>query len=177
MSTQVGSDGSFVFCPLPMGTYDLVIVGSRNSDGALYMPSIVTGVQTGSTTGNVQLNPPSTSMVAASSANLTGQVTSVGSSGAISAVIGLSVLESVNSKTYTIPQQPSTSPYFNSTQSVTTAASTSAVTCPTGTDCDDYTLPVASGGAYIGAWSAILSGSGPFTSVAVTQTLAFSGCQ
>lgn len=214
MSTQAGSDGSFVFCPLPMGTYDVVVVGSRTSDGALYMPSIVTGVQTGSTTGNVQLNPPPSAQAAVSSANLTGQVTSAGSSGAMSAVISLSVLESVNAKTYTIPQQPSTSPYFNSTQSVTTAASTSTVTCPSGTDCDDYTLPVASGGAYIGAWSAsgttlapastttslasymvdgqsttctttdaatspatTLSGPGPFTSVAITQALAFSGCQ
>lgn len=214
MSTQAGADGSFVFCPLPMGTYDVVVVGSRTSDGALYSPSIVTGVQTGSTTGNVPLNPPTTALAAVSAANLTGEVTSAGSSAAISAVIGLSALEMVNSKTYTIPQQPSTSPYFNSTQSVTTAASTSTVTCPTGTDCFDYTLPVASGGAYYGAWSAsgttlapastttalasytvdgeattctttdattspatTLTGSGPFTSVAITQVLAFTGCQ
>jgi hypothetical protein len=27
MSTLAGSDGSFVFCPIPSGTYDLVIVG------------------------------------------------------------------------------------------------------------------------------------------------------
>lgn len=214
MSTQAGSDGSFVFCPLPAGTYDVVIVGSRTSDGAFYMPSIVTGVQTGSTTGNVQLNPPPTALAAVSSANLTGQVTSAGSSTAISAVISLSVLETVNSKVYTIPQQPSTSPYFYSTQSVTTAASTSSITCPADTDCFDYTLPVASGGAYFGAWSSggttlapastatslasyavdgqsttcsttdltttpptMLSGSGPFTSVAVSQVLAFTGCQ
>jgi hypothetical protein len=154
MSTQAGPDGSFVFCPLPPGTYDVVIVGSRSSDSALYMPTIVTGVQTGSTTGNVQLNPPPPAQATVSSANLTGQVTSAGDSGAIAAVISLSVLETVNSKVYTIPQQPSTSPYFNSTQTVTTAASTGTITCPSGTDCFDYSLPVASGDAYIGAWSA-----------------------
>lgn len=153
MSTVTAADGSFVFCPLPAGTYDVVIVGSRGSDGALYMPSIVTGVQTGSTTGNVKLNPPPASQAAVSSANLTGQVTSAGTSGALPAVIGLSVLETVNAKVYTIPQQPSTSPYFSSTQSVTTAASAGSVTCANGTDCFDYSLPVASGDAYIGAWS------------------------
>ncbi len=214
MSTQAGSDGSFVFCPLPAGTYDVVIVGSGSPDGALYMPTIITGVMTGSTTGSVPLNPPPASQSKLSSANLNGQITSAGSSAAVSAVISLSVLETVNSKVYTIPQQPATSPYFNSTQMITTAASTAAVSCPPGTDCASYTLPVASGSAYIGAWSSsgttpapastttslasyavggqsttctttdittspaiALSGSGPFTNVSVTQTMAFTGCQ
>jgi hypothetical protein len=213
MSTQAGTDGSFVFCPLPAGTYDIVIVGNRTSDGALYLPTIVTGVTTGSTTGNLQLNPPSTSLATVSSANLEGLVTSAGASGAISEVVSLSVLEIVNAKTYTIPQQPAASPYFESLQGVTTAASTATLACPTGTDCFSYSLPVTSGGAYIGAWSAsgvtlgpastttslasyavdgiasscspteatspvvTLTGTGPFTSVAITQDLAFIGCQ
>jgi hypothetical protein len=153
MSTQTAADGSFVFCPLPAGTYDVVVVGSRSLDGVLYMPTIVTGVNAGSTTGSVQLNPPPAVQTAISSANLTGRVTSAGSSGAVSAVIGLSVLETVGPKVYTIPQQPSSSPYFNTTQLVTTAASAGVVVCAPGTDCVNYVLPVASGGAYIGAWS------------------------
>ena len=43
MATLAGTDGSFVFCPVPTGTYDVVIVGER-SDRFAYQPSIVTGV-------------------------------------------------------------------------------------------------------------------------------------
>jgi len=218
METQAASDGTFVFCPLTASqTYDVVIVGST-SGGTLYQPSIITGVATGSTTGNVKLFAPPTALLGASSANLTGTVTSVGSSGATPAVITLSVLEMVNSKTYTIPQQPPSSatapytPFYESTLSVTTAA-TATPACPSGKDCYNYSLPVSSGGAYFGAWSSggtslapvsmstslasytvdgqsttctttdvtstpavQLTGTGPFTSVAITPTLDFTGC-
>jgi len=116
---------------------------------------------------------------------------------------------------YTIPQQPATTPFFGVSQVVTTGAGpvgTPPVACPNGTDCINYSLPVPSGGAYIGAWSAggttltepaplasyavdgmttstcmaadvnsnpaiALTGSGPFTSVAITPNLQFTGCQ
>ncbi len=220
-STPVATDGTFVFCPLPTGmTYDLVVVGNTSA-GVLYQPSIVTGVAVGSTTGNVKLYAPATALLGASSANLTGTVTSAGTSGAVSATVTLSVLESVNSKTYTIPQQPPSTatapytPFFESTLGVTTGA-TATPACTTGTDCFNYSLPVTSGGVYFGAWSASgttlapvsmttslagytvegqadtcptgqtttmtsspavqLTGTGPFTSVAITPTLAFTGC-
>jgi hypothetical protein len=32
MATLAGSDGSFVFCPIPTGTYDIVVAGER-ADG------------------------------------------------------------------------------------------------------------------------------------------------
>ncbi len=35
MATLAGSDGSFVFCPIPTGTYDIVVVGER-ADGTGY---------------------------------------------------------------------------------------------------------------------------------------------
>src|SRR3984957_42405 len=54
MATLAGSDGSFVFCPIPAGTYDVVIVGER-ADGTAYQPSIVTGVANGQTVGTVSL--------------------------------------------------------------------------------------------------------------------------
>jgi hypothetical protein len=85
------------------------------------------------------------------------------------------------------------------------------VACPVNTDCINYSLPVPSGGAYSGAWSAsgttlaqsaplasytvdgittsacgtvdlntnpplALTGTGPFTSVAITPNLAFTSC-
>jgi hypothetical protein len=161
MQTQAASDGTFVFCPLPAGTYDVVIVGTTAS-GELYQPSIVTGVSVGSTVGSVKLNLPPTSptdLTALSKANLTGTVTTAGTSGAQSAMVTLSVLETVNSKVYTIPMQPPSNatapyiPYFQSTFVATTAVQTNPA-CTSGTDCYYYSLPVSSGGAYIGAWAA-----------------------
>ena len=150
MSTLANADGTFVFCPLPMGTYDVVIVGTR-ADGTLYQPSIVTGVAVGTTTGNVNLYLPSVPLT--SSASLTGAVTSQNSamSGTV-ADVQLSALETANSMVFTIPQAP-TSTQSAATLAVETAASTSTLTCPTGTDCAAYTLQIPSGGPFIGAWS------------------------
>ena len=55
MATLTGSDGSFVFCPIPTGTYDIVVVG-EGSDGTGYQPSIVTGTANGQTIGSVGLH-------------------------------------------------------------------------------------------------------------------------
>jgi hypothetical protein len=215
-STIANTDGSFVFCPLPAGNYDVVVSGVRSSDGALYTPTIITGVAVGSTTGNVSLNPPA--LPAASSfANLNGLVTSASNANPaapISIDVTLTALATVNSGIYTIPQQPAATPFYGVSQAVTTAAGpigNPPVACPTGTDCMNYSLPVPSGGAYIGAWSAsgttltqsaplatyavdgittdactaidvnsnpplALTGPGPFTTVAITPNLQFTGC-
>lgn len=150
MSTMAGSDGTFVFCPLPSGSYDVVIVGTR-TDGTLYEPSILTGVSTGDTTGTVNLYLPATT--ATSAATLTGLVTSENSSKeATAADMQLSALETVSSTTFTIPL-PTTSTQSSAVLSVETAASTTTLTCPTGTDCASYTMQLPSGGPYIGAWS------------------------
>ena len=150
MSTLAATDGSFVFCPLPSGTYDVVIVGTRTG-GTLYAPSIVTGVATGSTTGTVNLNLPT--VTATSSANLAGIVTSQnGSVAGTTADVQLSALETVNSVVYTIPL-PLTSTQSSASLALETASSTSSLTCPTGTDCVSYTMQLSSGGPYYGAWS------------------------
>ncbi len=162
-ATLAASDGSFVFCPLPAGTYDVVIVGTR-SDGAIYEPSIVTGVAVGSTTGNVNLFALASASLSVSTLN--GTVTSQNSSNAGTvADVELSVLETVNAQTYTIPLSP-TSTQNSATVSVETSAPGGTLTCPTGTDCADYSLAVSSGAANVGAWS---SGG---TSLAANITLA-----
>lgn len=150
MSTLAGADGTFVFCPLPSGTYDVAIVGTR-SDGAIYEPSIVTGVAVGSTTGTVDVF--ALASAALSSATLNGTVTSQNSSnmGTI-ADIELSVLETVNAVTYTIPLPP-TSTQTSATLSLGTAAPGGGLTCPTNTDCANYSIVVSSGAANVGAWS------------------------
>ena len=158
-STIANTDGTFVFCPLPAGNYDVVISGVRSADGALYAPTIVTGVAVGDTTGPVKLNPP-TLAAASSFANLTGLVTSANSASPAAPVaidVTLTVLATVNGKIFTIPQQPAATPLYGVSQVVTTGAGpvgTPPVACPTGTDCINYSLFVPSTGAYIGAWSA-----------------------
>lgn len=145
------TDGSWVFCPLPAGTYDVVIVGVR-SDGAFYQPSIITGVSVGSTTGNVNLYAPT--LVAGSSATLSGAVTSQNASNAATvADVQLSVLETIGTNTYTIPLPP-TSGQSSATLAVETAASSGTTTCASGTDCVNYSLQIPFGGPYVGVWSA-----------------------
>jgi len=215
-STIANTDGTFVFCPLPAGNYDVVISGVR-SDGALYAPTIITGVAVGDTTGTVKLNPP-TLAAASSFANLTGLVTSSSNANPaapISIDVTLTALATVNGKVYTIPQQPAATPFYGVSQVATTVAGpvgTPPAACPSGTDCVNYSLPVPSTGAWIGAWAAsgatltqptplpsyavdgitartcsasdvnsnpplALTGTGPFTSVAITPNLTFTGCQ
>jgi len=165
MSTLANADGTFVFCPLASGTYDVVVVGTATG-GALYQPSIITGVTVGSTTGTIDLHLPTTTTtptLANSAASIGGQVTSQNSANPPAGTVAdvqLSALETVNGNTYTIPLPP-TSTQMSDTLGVETAAAVAPATCPPGTgtpagttDCVAYTLNVPSGGAYYAAWSA-----------------------
>ena len=149
-ATLAAGDGSFVFCPLPAGTYDVVIVGTR-TDGAIYEPSIITGVSVGSTIGSVDLFALASASLSMSTLN--GTVSSQNSSAAGTvADVELSVLETVNAVTYTIPLPP-TSTQNSATVSLETAAPGGTLTCPTATDCANYSLAVSSASANVGAWS------------------------
>jgi hypothetical protein len=149
-ATLARGDGSFVFCPLPAGTYDVVIVGTR-ADGALYEPSIITGVSVGSTTGEVDLY--AISSAAHSSATLAGKVTSQNNSNAGSVTdVELSVLATLHGSTYTIPLAPSTTQNA-ATLTVETAPPDSTLTCPMNTYCADYSMAVSAGSANVGAWT------------------------
>lgn len=154
MSTLAATDGGFVFCPLPSGTYDVVIVGTR-TDGVMYQPAIVTGVAVGSTTGTVKLSLPAAT--ATSVATLNGMVTSQNSAtptpGGTVADVDLTTLTTVSTNTFTIPLPPATGQSAPD-MVVETAPSGGSLVCPAGTDCANYTLKVPSGGVYIGAWSA-----------------------
>jgi hypothetical protein len=169
-----GADGSFVFCPLPSGTYDVVIDGTR-SDGSVYEPSIITGVSVGSTTGTVDLFAPASA--ALSFATLSGTVTSQTSTSAGTvADIDLSVLETVNAVAYTIPLPP-TSAQSAATLSVETGPSTSALSCPNGTDCAGYAVEVPAAGATLGAWSSSGTTLTPNVALAIYKVDAFAFVQ
>lgn len=171
MATMANVDGSFVFCPIPAGTYDVVIVG-ENTSGVAYAPSIVTGITNGQTTGSVKLYAGTVGTMGA--ATFTGMVTSQNSSntGTV-ADVQLSVLETDTSSgaTFTIPLLP-TAQQSSATIAVETAASTATLTCPTGTDCVDYSLVVSAGGPYVGAYTT----SGPtLTQIAPLASYAIDG--
>lgn len=150
MSTLAGTDGTFVFCPIPTGTYDVVIVGIR-SDGVAYQPSIVTAVANGQTTGSVNLY--ASSVGTNGSVTFTGVVTSQNSSSSGTvADVQLSALQSVgatNPATYTIPLLP-TAQQPSATLGVETAQSSS---CASGVDCVNYAMTLPAGGPYVGAYS------------------------
>ena len=154
-SAATGNDGTWVICPVVLGDptkpYDVVVTGV-SSTGALYAPSIVTGVAVGDTVGTVTLNPPT--VPAASSATLSGQISS--NSPVVIDVIA-SALESVSGTNYTIPL-PIVSGQSSAVLALETAAqSTQNPACAASTYCANYQMVLPSSGAYIGAWSA----SGP----------------
>jgi len=157
MSTIAGTDGSFVFCPLPAGTYDLVIV-SRSSAGVVYSPTVVTGVAPGQTISVVSLHALPT--VSTAPAVLHGMVTSQNGATPPAATVTdvqLSTLETVSSTlTVTVPLVPSLSAIELS------LATSSSASCPAGTDCVSYDLKTSAGPVFVGAYSA--------GSIALTQS-------
>ncbi len=175
VSAVTASDGTWVICPVMQGDttkpYDVVITGGT-STGILYAPSIVTGVTIGSTVGTVPLNMLAGTNVtaAASTAMISGQVTSMNASNAGIAIDAtLTVLETFPNGTYTIPLPMTATQDAATAVTVTTSmSSTQNPSCsPGGAFCADYgpmtqnygtaqasgPLQVPAAGAYIGAWS------------------------
>ena len=171
MATLAGSDGTFVFCPIPTGTYDVVVVGER-TDGSVYQPSIVTGVANGQTTGSVSLFWAAAGTAGA--VQFSGAVTSqnAATQGTVTDA-QLAALEATQAggTSFTIPLVP------NAQQpTAMLALETAGVSsCPTGTDCVSYVVTLPAGGPYVGAYSAngvTLSQSSPLAAY-VLDGLAF----
>ena len=151
MSTLTDASGNFVFCPLPSGTYDVVVVG-KSATGVVYSPTVVTGVSTGSAMGSVKLT--ALPVVSVAAATVQGVVTSQNGASPVAGTVAdvqLSTLEAVTSTlTVTVPLLPTT------TQSSAVLVLTTAAggTCPSGTDCASYSIQVSAGAAFVGAFSA-----------------------
>jgi Domain of unknown function (DUF4382) len=146
MSTLADANGNFALCPVPTGTFDLVIA-TVNGAGVFYAPSITTGIQGSTAVGQITVTPePSPG----SPATLTGVIQTAGASGAVSEIVTLSALETVSingsNVLVTIPLVQQSIATFN----VTTAAGAS---CAAGTDCFSFTLAVPGVNAFVGAFS------------------------
>jgi len=150
MSTLADANGNFAFCPVPMGTYDLVIA-AVNGAGVFYAPSITTGVQDSTAVGQISITPePSTPSTGP--ATLTGAVQTAGASGAVSEIVTVSALQTVaiggsnENELVTIPLAQ----LALATLNVTTA---SGASCAAGTDCASFSLAVPGVNAFVGAFS------------------------
>lgn len=141
------ANGNFSFCPLAVnGVFDLVAVAMTTGTPKIaYGPTVITGVTTGTSLGNVVVNitPGSNTQPA----TLTGPVTNNTS---VAVDYTLSALQSAmlggSSVFVTVPlavQQ-------NTTVNVTSSATGSSGSCPPNTWCADYSLAVPAAGIIVG---------------------------
>lgn len=144
MQTSVDANGSFVFCPVPTGTYDVVAVAVNGANGS-YAATITTGVAAGTALGNLPMVPVTGLSTALGS--IEGKITSANAASTGTAVDAvLSAFQSAGTTLTTIPLIPQ----MGSTLSVATAA---GATCPVNTFCFDYTLGVPAANPNVGAFA------------------------
>jgi uncharacterized protein DUF4382 len=162
------SDGTFIFCPLPAGNYDMVVdamtspatgVGSATT----YAATVTLKVPLGTNVGDIPLIPqPVPSGGSPSTSTLPGMIgglvttTSVSPSTGTDADVSVSALQSVGAGSpllVTIPAFP------GSTLSVSTSmplpSASVGTSCGTGTSvgCAPYTLSVPAGNPQVGTFS------------------------
>ncbi|PYX22441.1 MAG: hypothetical protein DMG87_07725 [Acidobacteria bacterium] len=140
MQAVPASNGSFVFCPVADGTYNLVAVAIDGS-GNTYAATVITGVKAGDSLGTVPLTP------AGLPASISGQVTTSTESAGTAADLSISAVQSIgNSMFITVPLAQQSA----ATATLTTAAGAS---CPPSTDCVSYTLSVPAANPSIGTFN------------------------
>jgi hypothetical protein len=133
MSTAASNDGSFVLCPVPQGTYDLVAVGVDGADVS-YSAGVETGIQAGQLAGKIPLVPGS------GEGTLQGLITTQNGGrpvAGVSTAVQASALQQLaadNGTTITVPLLPSYDPY-NAAMLTEKASS-----CPHGVDCASFAL-------------------------------------
>ena len=112
MQTVTKSDGTFVFCPVPSGSFD--VVADALVANTSYNATITFGVPSGTAMGKIPLFPETGNTLPA---EISGQITTAGASGATQAVVSVSALQEANNISVTIPLLGS-----SSTLNVTTQA-------------------------------------------------------
>ena len=143
METVADSSGGFSFCPLPAGAYD-VVVSAVNGAGTVYAATIITGVQPGSSLGNIPLAP------ASMPASISGNITTSTGSAATSSDLSLSALQSITVNNASLLVTIPLAAQSMSTASLTTQAGAG---CPANTDCASYTLSVPASNPSVGAFT------------------------
>lgn len=168
------SDGSFIFCPLPSGNYDVVVAAKTTSAALLtttYNATVAFKVPVGTALTTIPLMPETNSLTGSSPATITGQVTTAGTGGAVSEAVTLSALQQATPTGG--PNILVTVPVFASggqPPSMMTTATPNPATpaCPMATDCFNYSLPVPASNPSVGTFSSgsinfALPAAGPVT--------------
>jgi Domain of unknown function (DUF4382) len=148
MQTLADSTGAFVFCPVPAGTYD-VVASAVNGSQVAYGATVITGVQPGSSMGTVPLTAQTGAGTATGS--IAGLVTTTTGSAAVAVDISVSALQSItvngSSLAVTVPLAAQSATSVN-------LPTASAASCPSNTDCVNYTLKVPAANPSVGSFSA-----------------------
>lgn len=145
MRASASSNGTFVLCPVPQGTYDLVAVGV---DGASvsYSAGVETGIQSGQLAGKIPLVPGS------QQGTLEGLIATQGtglSPSGVSLAVQADALQQIatSGATITVPLLPSESPY---NEAMLTATGSN---CAPGVDCSPFVMQLPSSTANVVACS------------------------
>ena len=142
METVTTSNGGFAFCPVPDGTYD-VVVAAIDGTGNEYAATVITGVQPGDSLGTVPMTLPSTPLAPATI--IVPITTSTGTAATV-ADLSVSALQSIGANVLaTIPLAQQSA----ATATVTTAADPS---CALNTDCASQPLAVPASNPSIGTF-------------------------
>jgi hypothetical protein len=139
MQTLSKSDGTFVFCPVPSGYFD--VVADALVDDTAYNATITFSVPSGTDMGNIPIIPETGASTLP--AEISGQITTTTGSAATQADISLSALQLADDTWVTIP------PLGSSTPNVVTQAGF----CPENTDCTGYILYVPASNPSVGTFA------------------------
>ena len=159
MQAAADSQGNFRFCPLPMGTFDVVVVALGPSN-LPYNATTVVNVPNGT---NLSTIPLIAETGAAGPAILQGFVTAKTATAGATADVSLAALQTVSvgasmTRQVTIPLQntvaTTTSPAVTSTGLISITGSTDCPTgIPTGANCAEYTLVVPASNPNVGIFA------------------------
>jgi len=148
LSTLADLNGNFALCPVPAGSYDLVVT-AVNGTGVFYATTVTTGVQASTVVGSIPLTPEP-SGASTGPASLTGLVQTSGSSGGMAEIVTLSALQMMPINSSNLPVTIPLVQQSVTTANVTTASSAS---CLSGFDCVTFTLAVPGVDAFVGSFS------------------------
>jgi len=150
------ADGTFIFCPLPTGNYDVVVnaaTANANLTTTVYGTTVTFKVPVGTTLATIPLISVGTAVTPVS-ATLRGQVTTVGTGAPTAADITVSALQEAipTGESPVLVTVPVISSIAQPLTITTGAVTASGPACPTGLDCFNYSLTVPSRNPQVGTF-------------------------
>jgi len=157
-SGVTAADGTFIFCPLPGGPYDIVVAAETTNESLItttYNATIAFLVPAGTNVGNMPLVAETGAPLSTLPATITGQVTTTGALGATPADITLYAVQQAT-PTGETPILV-TIPVFGALSQPPTITTTATPTpslpaCPASTDCYNYALQVPASNPEVGTF-------------------------